>query len=93
MNPCTDGLSPLRWVFGASSFQPIVNSSQENPTLRLGEFAERVNFLQWQIWNLCNALDQPLRCMTAGKVLMNGIKQHRQGSGNMLNGQRVKCGS
>jgi hypothetical protein len=92
MNPCADRLSPLGWVLRASSLKPIVDSSQENPTLCLGEFAECVHFLQWQIGHLCYALDKPLRCMMASKILTDGIKQHRQGPRNVLNSQRIKCG-
>jgi hypothetical protein len=92
MNPCADRLSPLGWVLGAPSLEPIVDSSQENPTLCLGEFAECVHLLQWQIGHLCYALDKPLRCMMAGKILTDGLKQHRQGPRNVLNSQRIKCG-
>jgi hypothetical protein len=86
MNPCADGLPPLDWILGASSLEPIVDSSQEYPPLCLGEFAECVHMLQGQIRHLCDALDKPLRCMMANKVLTDGLKQHRQGPRNVLDG-------
>ena len=91
MNPCADGLSPLGWVLRASGLEPIVDSSQENPTLCLRKFSECVHLLYGQVGYLCDTLDKPLRRMMAGKVLANGLKQHRQGPRDMLNGQRVKC--
>jgi hypothetical protein len=92
MNPGADGLAPLDWILRASSLEPIVDSSQEYPTLCLCEFAECVHMLQGQIRYLCDALDKPLGCMTASKVLADGLKQHRKGPRDVLDGQRIKCG-